>query len=169
MNPSESTLGFLPIYDNHTKILILGSAPSVRSLQKQEYYGNHGNHFWKIICENLKVPDPIDYQKRIKLLKDAQIGLWDVYQTFERKGSLDSNFSTVMPNDFTQILQEAPIQLILANGKLAYQEAMKNPTLVNVPILLLPSTSGANNRMIDERASAWAAALSSLKRSGESS
>ncbi|MEG0293772.1 DNA-deoxyinosine glycosylase [Enterococcus sp.] len=147
--------GFLPIYDQQTQILILGTAPSVISLKKQQYYANPGNQFWKIIFMNLAVDDPIDYQKRIEILKEHRIGLWDVYKKFERQGSLDTNFSTIIPNDFRPILNEAPIHLIIANGKLAYKEALKNPTLNHLPIIPVLSTSGANNGLAKERLISW--------------
>lgn len=155
--------GFLPIYDQRTEILILGTAPSVISLQKQQYYANPGNQFWKIIFANLAIDDPIDYQKRVTCLKEHRIGLWDVYEKFERKGSLDTNFATVIPNDFKQILIEAPVKLIIANGKLAYKEALKNQTIQHLPIIAVPSTSGANNGMAKERLIAWHDALEILK------
>lgn len=162
LKPKELTYGFAPIYNNRTKILILGTAPSVISLKKKQYYANPGNQFWKIIFDILSVTDPLDYQQRIEYLKWHRLGLWDVYAKFERKGSLDSNFSTVIPNDFSQLLATSPIKLIIANGKLSYKEALKNQTLQNMPILCLPSTSGANNAQMTQRKIAWHEALNMI-------
>ena len=151
--------GFLPIYDHQTEILILGTAPSAKSLEKQQYYANPGNQFWKILFDSLAIEDPIVYSKRLDSLKDHRIGLWDVYATFERKGSLDANFSSIIPNDFTPLLAQAPIKIILTNGQLAYKEALKNPTIQHLSIHRLPSTSGANNGQSKTRMVAWKEAL----------
>lgn len=151
--------GFSPVYDARTEILILGTAPSVKSLEKQQYYANPGNQFWNILFHSLAVEDPLEYSQRLELLKDHRIGLWDVYATFERKGSLDVNFSTIVPNDFTTLLTKARIKTILTNGQLAYKEALKNPTIPNLAIQQLPSTSGANNGQSKTRMVAWKEAL----------
>ena len=164
MKALEKKQGFLPIYDDKTEILILGTAPSLISLKKQEYYANPGNQFWKLLFTHLQVTDPLDYQMRIAQLKQHRIGLWDVYATFERKGSLDTNFSTVSQNDFTELLANAPIKKIIANGSRAYQEAKKNDTLNHLPIHLALSTSGANNGKSKERLKNWEELLQDVGR-----
>lgn len=102
--------GLDAIYDESTKILILGSAPSVKSLELQQYYANKGNQFWKIISECLNTTDPLDYEKRLELLIQNKIGLWDIYSQFDRTGSLDSNFRQTKLNDFDALL---PLNLSL--------------------------------------------------------
>ncbi|MHC5268384.1 DNA-deoxyinosine glycosylase [Enterococcus sp. LJL98] len=163
MKPLEKEQGFLPIYDNQTEILILGTAPSAVSLKKNEYYANPGNQFWKLLFTHLQVVDPLNYQMRIAQLKQHRIGLWDVYSTFERKGSLDSNFSTVCQNDFTELLTNASIKKVIANGSLAYQEAKKNDTLNHLPIHLALSTSGANNGRSKDRLQNWGSLLQEVR------
>lgn len=153
--------GLAPIYDSHTKILILGSAPSEISLARQQYYANPGNQFWKIVFSILEPSIPEEYGARIALLKQHNVGLWDVYRKFDRDGSMDTNFSAVIPNDFSAVLSEAPIELIIANGKKAYHEALKISQFDELTILPALSTSGANNGRAKERMISWYEALQS--------
>lgn len=151
--------GLKPIVNNETKVLILGSAPSKKSLELQQYYGNKGNQFWNLIFDILSVTDPIEYSKRVQILLDHHLGLWDVYDTFDRNGSLDSQFQDATLNDFQEIFSLAPIKLIIANGKKAYSESLKNALFREVPILYCPSTSGANNGQKQLRKELWTEAL----------
>ncbi|MBS7577129.1 MULTISPECIES: DNA-deoxyinosine glycosylase [unclassified Enterococcus] len=153
--------GLQPIYNQSTEILILGSAPSQKSIEFQQYYGNPSNQFWKIIFQILAIDDPITYQKRIDTLLKQHIGLWDVYQRFERIGSLDVNFTSVELNHFDEILEKAPIKKIITNGKRAYQEAQKINEFKysQLAIIPVPSTSGANNGKGLARMEAWRKAI----------
>ena len=151
--------GLSPVMNSKTEILILGSAPSKKSLELQQYYANKGNQFWNIIFEILSVNDPIEYSKRVKILLEHHIGLWDVYDTFNRDGSLDSQFRSTTLNDFHEILTTVPIKLIIANGKKSYGEIQKNALFQQIPILYCPSTSGANNGQSQLRKDNWTEAL----------
>ncbi|UUV99475.1 DNA-deoxyinosine glycosylase [Vagococcus luciliae] len=143
--------GLDPIFNKDTRILILGSAPSEMSLKKQQYYGNNGNQFWKMMFAFFNVPFETDYDKRVALLLDHQIGLWDVYHLFERDGSLDTSFKTVELNDFSQILTQADIKLIITNGKKAYDEVLENNLFSDITIMPCISTSGAANGYMEKR------------------
>ena len=81
---------FPPIINNESKILILGSIPGVKSLEMQQYYAHPQNKFWKIIFELFNEKFSTDYDERIKILEKYHVALWDVIDTCERKGSLDS-------------------------------------------------------------------------------
>lgn len=151
--------GLEPIYNENTEILILGSAPSEKSLELQQYYGNKGNFFWRIIFSCLNTNDPIDYQERLKLLKENKIGLWDIFGRFDRKGSLDSNFVTVKLNHFDKILSETSIKLIIANGNTAHQQIAASNIFNEYRVIKCLSTSGANNRKMVERQNEWHAAI----------
>lgn len=153
--------GLDPIYNQATKILILGSAPSQKSLERQQYYGNPANQFWKIIFQLLEIKDPVNYQGRIEILLAHHLGLWDVYQQFERTGSLDSNFISAELNDFTRLLKVTNIKRIVTNGNRAYQEARKIKIFHHIPIIPALSTSGANNGRSQARIESWNAALTS--------
>lgn len=152
-------IGLEAIYDKNTKILILGSAPSVKSLELQQYYANKGNQFWKIIAECLNTTDPTDYEKRLELLVKNQIGLWDIYSHFDRIGSLDSNFKQTKLNNFDTLLSAASIKLVIANGDKAYQEIIKSTIFEDCTVIKCLSTSGANNGKSLGRKIEWKEAL----------
>ena len=97
--------------------LILGSFPSVRSLEKREYYGNPQNHFWKILCDCFGQPEPFSYAEKIEMLKKARIAIWDIFSSCERPGSLDKDISRARPNPIAEFLRRHPsIVTIGANG-----------------------------------------------------
>lgn len=151
--------GLDPIFNQDTNILVLGSAPSEQSLKKQQYYGNNGNQFWKMLFNYYNVPFETDYNKRVNFLLDHHIGLWDVYHLFEREGSLDTSFKTVELNDFSQILTQADIKLIITNGKKAYDEVINNQLFPEIKIVPCISTSGAANGQMEKRKIQWEKAL----------
>ena len=144
--------GFSPVIAPDAAILILGSIPSVKSLDKQQYYGHPRNAFWWIMGELFGFDYTIDYELRISQIIKNKIALWDVLQQCERKGSLDSAIiaNTVQPNDFIAFFAEYPnIQKVLFNGTKAESEYKKH-ILANVveiyPDILyhkVPSTSPA--------------------------
>lgn len=151
--------GLAPIYDENTKILILGSAPSVKSLELQQYYATTGNQFWKIISECLNTTDPVDYKKRLELLRKNNIGLWDIYSQFDRIGSLDSNFKQTKLNNFEPLLSTTSIKLVIANGDKAFQEIIKSTIFEQYTVIKCLSTSGANNGKAQERKIEWKKAI----------
>lgn len=151
----ELTQGFGPIVNENTRVLILGSHPGVQSLTKQQYYGNPGNAFWRTVFSALTVADPGTYSERLEMLLLHGIGLWDVYHTVERKGSLDSNIKRNTLNDFERILGGSNIQLIIANGKTAHQETQKHPIFHDYEVVGVLSSSGLNNGREQKRMAQW--------------
>lgn len=156
--------GLPPVYNKNTHLLILGSAPSLQSLKKRQYYGNKGNRFWSIIFAFLQLDDPQDYHKRLQLLLDNGIGLWDVYQSFERKGSMDHHYTASSLNDFEPLLEQTDLAAIIANGKIAAQEIEKNQLFPNLAVYPCLSTSGANNSRTEQRQIQWLEALTTIKK-----
>ncbi len=137
---------FEPIVDNQSEILILGTMPGEKSLELQQYYGNRGNHFWKILFEMFGRPLSIEYNERLQLLSENKIALWDVLQFCEREGSLDSNIKNELPNDFESFYAQFPnIKAVLFSSKNAmvyYDKYVgRKPGL---QYYVLPSPSGAN-------------------------
>lgn len=129
------------------RILILGTMPGKESLRLQQYYANRSNRFWKIIAKAADKPLPEDYSKRLKLLDQLHIALWDVYASAERKGSLDSNIKNGEQNDVQSLINSIPsIKKILFNGGKAYKKALDYGCL-NVE---MPSTSSANTHLTQE-------------------
>ena len=146
-----------PIYNKNSRILILGSFPSVRSRGDGFFYAHPQNRFWRVLAAlyNVKVPKSID-EKR-ELLLDNGIALWDVIASCEIDGSSDSTISDVVPNDLLPILNSAPIEKIFVNGKAAqkyYNMYTKKKT--GLDAVYLPSTSPANaSWSLDKLMEAW--------------
>lgn len=137
---------FSPIIDKDSKILILGSIPGVKSLEMQQYYAHPQNKFWKIICELFKEEFTTDYPKRKHILLKYHIALWDVIDTCERKGSLDTAIRNEEANQIEALLQDYPnIQAIFCNGQKSFRNLQKIlPPNFHLPIFALPSTSPAH-------------------------
>ncbi len=134
-----------PVYDKNSKILILGSFPSVKSREQGFFYGHPQNRFWKVIAgsKNSAVPQTIDEKKNF--LRKNNIALWDVIKSCDISGSSDSSIKNVVPNDINMILQQADIEMICVNGKKAEQLYKKHIyPIIKRKALYLPSTSPAN-------------------------
>ena len=148
---------FPPIIDKYSKILILGSVPGVKSLEKQEYYGHPQNKFWKIIFELFDENFTENYNEKIEILKKNKIALWDVIDTCERKGSLDSEIRNEESNDIKNLLETHPnIQAIFCNGGKSFKNLKK--ILDNnseIPVYLLPSTSPLHTVSFDRKLQDW--------------
>ena len=145
--------GFDPIIAPEPQIMILGSMPSVTSLERQEYYGFAHNRFWKIMAKHYQAT-LTEYEDKVKLIKDHHIILWDVIGECEREGSLDSAIRNEQVNDVKGLLQEYPgIHKIICNGRKSYDLFMKHFHEISerIEVCYLPSTSNAN-RSIQETA-----------------
>lgn len=136
---------FVPIFDSQSRILILGSLPSVVSCEKGFYYMHPSNRFWKILEEVFQEPVttyPIP-QKKEFLLRN-HLALYDVVKSCEIDHSKDQTIRKAEVTDLCKILREAPIEKILFNGKKGYDLFCKAYSDVALPLVLLPSTSAAN-------------------------
>jgi len=134
-----------PLYDENSKVLILGSFPSVKSREAQFFYGHPQNRFWKVMAAvfHERVPDTVS-EKRDFLLRN-HVALWDVIHSCEIVGSSDSSIKNVTPNDLSIILDAAHIERVFVNGKTAekYYKKYLEKTL-GIKAFCLPSTSPAN-------------------------
>jgi hypoxanthine-DNA glycosylase len=148
---------FPPLYDENSKILILGSFPSVKSREEMFFYGHPQNRFWRVVAAVLceEVPQTIP-QKR-KMLLSHGIALWDVLASCEIEGSADSTIKNAVANDISDILKTANIKRIFVNGKTAekyYNKYIKRS--IGREAICLPSTSPANAKWgLEELAGAW--------------
>lgn len=134
--------GFPPVYDGDSKILILGSFPSVKSRKVNFYYGNKQNRFWKTLKEFYgEAVETVDDKKSLCLRRG--IALWDIVVSCEIKGSMDADITNYVLADLTEILQKCKIVKILCNGAKAY-ELTKSVYGGDIPVYKLPSTSPAN-------------------------
>jgi hypoxanthine-DNA glycosylase len=140
---------FAPIVNNDCKILILGTMPGDKSLQMQEYYGNKGNQFWRLLFTVCNKEPQSDYSAKIQLLHDHNIALWDVLQYCEREGSLDSKIKNEVANDFETFYKNYPnIKSVFFSSKNAgayYDKYLGRKSYIQYDVL--PSPSGANATM----------------------
>lgn len=143
-------VSFAPVVDDKTEILIIGTIPSVASLQAQEYYAFKHNAFWKIIADISRTPEFKNYQHKLNVLAALHLGLWDNLQFCEREGSLDSQIYNEIPNNFEKLLIKYPqIHKLLFNGQKSYQffKKYQSKLLNKYSYAVLPSTSPANATM----------------------
>ena len=110
---------FPPLYDENSKILILGSFPSVKSREQLFFYGHPQNRFWKVVSALYGCDTPKSIEEKQIFLHSHGIALWDVIASCEITGSSDSSIKDVTPNDLTKILDLADIRKIFVNGKTA--------------------------------------------------
>ena len=95
---------FPPLYDKDSKVLILGSFPSVKSREMKFFYGHPQNRFWKVIARIFDQENPTSIEEKKKLILDNNLALWDVIASCEIEGSSDSSIHDVIPNDLNRIL-----------------------------------------------------------------
>ncbi len=133
---------FEPVYDNTSKVLILGSFPSVISRKNAFYYGNPANRFWKIMA--LLFEEEIHEKKQFCL--DHHIALWDVINTCSIQGSSDASIQDVSVNDIEGLIQKTQIKKVFTTGRKATDLYNKHVQCC-LPCTYLPSTSGANASM----------------------
>ena len=109
-----------PIYDKNSRILILGSFPSVKSREQQFFYGHKQNRFWKVLAGILGYEVPQTIEEKKEMLLANHIAVWDVIQSCEIEGSSDASIHEVIPNDLSEILATADIRAIYTNGGKAF-------------------------------------------------
>jgi hypoxanthine-DNA glycosylase len=153
-------IGLPPIVSSSTRLLILGSFPGAASLAKQQYYGHPQNQFWRIL-QAIWPSGPLDicvdsYEKRSDWLLVRGLGVWDVYASCERQGSLDTAIRHPLVNDFAALLRRCPqLSVVAHNGGESFRHA-KHTAALGLVVHKLPSTSPANASWSFERKlSAW--------------
>lgn len=150
-----------PVYDKNSKILILGSFPSVKSREARFFYGHSRNRFWKVLAGVLKRECPGTVKQKKRLLLENHIALWDVIKSCEISGSSDSSIKNAAPNDLSEIFSCADILAVYANGGTSYN--LFKRFYKNNEISRLPSTSPANAAYSLERlVSEWSIILENL-------
>lgn len=154
--------GFEPVYDGNSRILVLGSFPSVKSRENSFYYGHPQNRFWKLIARLLDEPVPSTIEEKKLLLLSRGIAIWDVVAACDIKGSSDSSIRNVIPADINRVLRAANITTIIANGDTAYKLYRKYcEPHTGREAVKCPSTSPANAIFtLDRLTEAWGKALS---------
>ena len=160
---------FKPIFDKNSKILILGSFPSVVSRKLGFYYANPQNRFWRVLAQILNAPLPASTDEKIDFLLASRIAIYDAAISCEIKGSSDAKMTAVLPANLEPIFSGARIAQVFANGGKAYEICKKYledeilKATKNV-VIKLPSTSPANAKFsIDKLANEWSAIAEALK------
>lgn len=136
---------FEPIFDDKSRVLILGTLPSVKSREGNFYYHHPQNRFWKVLAQICKTQTPETIAEKKAMLLANGIAIWDVVQSCDIIGSSDSSIKNVTPAELSVILEKAPVKTIFLNGGKAwelYQKYCKGMT--DLPAVKLPSTSPAN-------------------------
>ena len=137
--------GLAPVITPATRLVVLGSFPGIASLRAGQYYGHPRNHFWPILSalwgvDLLALP----YLERLEVVRTRGLGIWDVYASCQREGSLDSAIEEPELNDLASLARLAPGLAAVAHNGGESARAMRHTRALGVPVLKLPSTSPAN-------------------------
>ncbi len=152
---------FYPVYNDKSRILILGSFPSVKSREEGFYYGHPRNRFWKVIAAICNCEVPMDIEAKKKMLIEHGIAIWDVIDSCDIKGSSDSSIRNVIPADIKGLIEKTDIQRIFTNGRTAEKLYRRHILpLTGVESVGLMSTSPANAAVsLDSLIKNWSEAI----------
>ena len=158
MNASRIEHPFGPLYSPHSRVLILGSFPSVKSREQQFFYGHPQNRFWKVVAALYGQETPVTVPEKKELILSHGLALWDSIASCVITGSSDASIRDVRANDLRIILDACPIERIFCNGRKSHEMYQKyiQPGLQREAVCL-PSTSPANAQFsLDRLIAAWA-------------
>lgn len=149
---NERLQGLPPVIGRNARLLILGSFPGVASLHAQQYYGHPRNHFWPLLSAIWGVDlVALPYRARTAELRRRGLGLWDVYASCCRQGSLDQAIEAAQLNDLASLIERAPgLRLVAHNGGESAR-AMRHVGALGLAVQRLPSSSPANASWSFER------------------
>ena len=152
---------FPPVVDTDSRILILGSFPSVKSREDGFFYGHPQNRFWRILAAVFTEEVPDDIAAKKTLLLRHHIALWDVISTCDIEGSSDASVKNAVPVDIARITELAHIERVICNGNLAHKLYQRHlEVIIGLKATALPSTSPANAAWtLDRLITIWRAAL----------
>lgn len=159
--PPGRSVGFAPVADADTRLLILGSLPGDASLKAAQYYAHPQNGFWRLIGATIAQPDlaALSYETRLERLRAARIGLWDVIASAERRGSLDAAIRNPEAADLIALTARLPaLKAVAFNGGTAARSGRRILEGETTAALLdLPSSSPAHARPFEEKLARWSA------------
>ena len=146
-----------PLYDANSRVLILGSFPSVKSREAMFFYGHPQNRFWKLMALLFEAETPSTVEEKKRLVLSHGIAMWDTIHSCTITGSSDSSIKDVVPNDLSVILNNSRVKRIFCNGAASHRLYQKYIYPINnIPAQKLPSTSPANAAWsLDRLAEAW--------------
>lgn len=146
-----------PLYDENSKVLILGSFPSVKSREQMFFYGHPQNRFWTVLTLvfDEKKPETISEKRDFALRHN--LALWDVLASCDIEGSADSTIKNAVANDLSEIIKNSKVEKIFVNGKTAEKYYIKyTEKKLGRKAFCLPSTSPANaSYSIERLKEAW--------------
>ncbi|MBR5755090.1 MAG: DNA-deoxyinosine glycosylase [Erysipelotrichaceae bacterium] len=148
---------FGPLYSPHSRVLILGSFPSVKSREQSFYYGHPQNRFWSVVAAVLGKEKPQTIEEKRTLIIDNDLALWDSIASCQITGSSDVSIKDVVPNDIGLILESSSVERICCNGRKSYElyHRLIEPA-TGMEAVCLPSTSPANAQWtLDRLIEAW--------------
>ena len=150
-----------PVYDENSSILILGTLPSVKSREENFFYAHPQNRFWKVLASIYGENLPIYIEEKMQFLHKNRIALWDTIFSCDIIASSDSSIKNVEPTNLLLIIENSKIERIFCNGKTALKYYEKyHKKVLNMPAMLLPSTSPANASIsLTELINIWANAI----------
>lgn len=136
-----------PVWNEESRVLVLGSFPSVKSRESGFFYGHRQNRFWRVLASVFDSPVPETTEEKKRLLLEKHVALWDVIASCDISGSADSSIENAKVNDILPIIESSRISAVFANGNTAAKlyEKYVFPT-VKIKATVLPSTSPANAR-----------------------
>lgn len=161
LDADQRLAGLAPVLSRGTRLVILGSFPGVASLSAQQYYGHPRNHFWPLVGTILGLDlVALPYAQRLRQLRTHGVGLWDVYASCRRQGSLDTAIEEARLNDLASLRRRAPALRLVAHNGGESARSMKLTAALGVDVLRLPSSSPANASWSFERKlAAWRSAF----------
>ena len=154
-----------PVFDERSRILILGSFPSVKSRETAFFYGHPQNRFWKVVSAVLDVDCPSTNDEKKRMLLSHRVALWDVIASCRIEGSSDSSIRDAVPTDLQAILDTANIRSVFCNGQTAFRLYVRyQEKQTGISAVALPSTSPANAAYgLDRLVEHWRAILPYLR------
>jgi hypoxanthine-DNA glycosylase len=145
-------VGLVPVIARGTRLVVLGSFPGLASLQARQYYAHPRNQFWPLVGQLLGEPLPaLPYRERVARLRERGVGLWDVYASCRREGSLDSAIEAAELNDLASLRRRAPGLLAVAHNGGESARHRRHTEALGLPVWRLPSSSPANASWSFER------------------
>lgn len=159
--PIHVTHTFAPVYNKQSKILILGTFPSVKSREGDFYYHHPQNRFWKVLSRLFETDLPLTIPAKKQMLLDHHTAIWDVIKSCDIIGSSDASIRNMQPNNISKILDNSSVKRLYANGTKAYELYMRYCyPKSKLEIVKLPSTSPANaTYSLDRLVEVWKAQI----------
>lgn len=152
---------FPALYDEYSRVLILGSLPSVKSREQMFFYGHPQNRFWRVMAALLDAPVPATTEEKSRLILSNRLALWDTIYSCDIIGSSDASIKNVVPTDLSSVLAGSRIEHIFCNGKTSWKYfRLHQEKTLGMKAATLPSTSPANAACsLPKLIQAWGEAL----------